>query len=179
MFLNIITPCSRPQNLYKISDSINIPIENYRWIVVFDFDSLPDNILIPNNCETYLHRDPKSIVGHAQRNFALNLITHGHVYSNDDDTILHKELWENIKDLDDDFITFFQEKKSGELRLTGDVCVDKIDSHNFIVKHEIIGDTKFIIDKYNADGHFAVECYNKANTKNKIEKILSTYNFLR
>lgn len=29
MFLNIITPCTRPENLHKISESINIPKENY------------------------------------------------------------------------------------------------------------------------------------------------------
>ena len=36
MFLNIITPCSRPENLRIISESINIQKENYRWIFVYD-----------------------------------------------------------------------------------------------------------------------------------------------
>ena len=99
MILNIITPCSRPENLHLISKSINIPKENYRWIVVFDFDELPDKELIPNNCEVYLHRDSDSTAGHAQRNYAIDLIEDGYVYSNDDDTLLHPELWENIKDI--------------------------------------------------------------------------------
>jgi len=42
MFLNIITPSCRPENLHKISKSINIPRENYRWIVVFDLEEIPD-----------------------------------------------------------------------------------------------------------------------------------------
>jgi len=180
MFLNIITPCSRPQNLKTIAKSINIPRENYRWIVVFDRFTLPDKELIPDNCEVYTHRDKESEAGHSQRNFALKLIEKGHVYSNDDDTIIHPELWDNIKDLDDDFISFIQEDSKGKLRTAGNViAVCRIDSHNFIVKNSIIGDTKFDITDYNADGHFAVECFNKSTTKRWIDKTLSTYNYLR
>lgn len=180
MFLNIITPCSRPENLLTIAKSINIPRENYRWIVVFDRFTLPDSELIPDNCEVYTHRDKNSKAGHSQRNFALNLIERGHVYSNDDDTIIHPELWDNIKDLDDDFITFSQEDNKGRLRILGNiVAIARVDSHNFIVKNSIIGDTVFDITKYDADGYFAVECYNKSETKRWINKILSTYNYLR
>jgi hypothetical protein len=59
-----------------------------------------------------------------------------------------------------------------------DVGVGKIDSHNFIVKNEIIGNTRFIIYKYKADGYFALECINKSKSKIIINKVLSTYNFL-
>lgn len=123
------------ENLHTIN-TINIPIENYRWIVVFDLDILPDSIYIPENCECYLYRDSKSIAGHAQRNFALNLITDGHVYQNDDDTAIHPELWDSIKYLNDaDFISFAQ--LDGDLhcvRLPGNVIqLRHIDSHNFIV----------------------------------------------
>ena len=41
MYLNIITPCIHIENLVEISKSINIPRENYRWIVVFDSLILP------------------------------------------------------------------------------------------------------------------------------------------
>ena len=69
MFLNIITPCSRPQNLDVISKSINIPRDQYRWIVVFDLLEAPDNI--PDNCEFYNIKDAKSTSGNAQRNLVL------------------------------------------------------------------------------------------------------------
>jgi hypothetical protein len=180
MVLNIITPCSRPENLHKISDSINIPRENYRWIVVFDMEELPNKELIPDNCETYLYKEKNSVVGHAQRNYALKLINEGHVYFNDDDTLIHSELWENIKDIDFDFISFMQLEKNGTLRLKGNLIeVGHIDSHNFIVSFNIIGDTKFIIQKYDADGYFAKECYKKSLTKTHIKKPLSIYNLLR
>ena len=180
MKLNIITPCSRPENLHLISKSINIPKENYRWIVVFDFDELPNKELIPDNCEVYLHRNPMSIAGHSQRNYAIDLINEGYVYSNDDDTLLHPDLWENIKDIDADFISFSQSNKHNSLRLIGNVIrVGHIDSHNFIVSRNIIGNTRFQIEKYDADGYFATECYDKSTNKIFINKILSVYNQLR
>lgn len=180
MFINIVTPCSRPENLHKISQSINIPKENYRWIVVFDRDELPDSKLIPDNCEVYLHRDSKSIVGHAQRNFALDIIHDGYVYFNDDDTILHKDLWENIKYVDDDFISFQQLNKDGSLRLNGDkVDLNHIDSHNFIFKKSVVNGITFRIDYYGADGIFAKSCYDNSKTKKYINKPLSVYNLLR
>jgi hypothetical protein len=179
MFLNIITPCSRPENLHRISQSINIPLENYRWIVIFDSSELPESDFIPNNCETYCYQDSKSCFGHQQRNFALGLIDKGHIYSNDDDTILHKDLWDNIKDLDNDFITFNQVTKEGNHRLINQrVGVGSVDSHNFIFDKEISKHLRFIND-YCADGIFAVMCYEKSKTPIHIDKILSIYNFLR
>ena len=180
MFLNIITPCSRPQNLKKISESINIPRENYRWIVVFDFNVIPNNEYIPNNCEYYLHQNPQSTVGHAQRNFALDLINDGHIYFNDDDTVIYPDLWTNIKDLTNDFISFEQLSKDGTLRLKSNIIKEgHIDSHNFIVTKELVNDTKFIITHYGADGRFAEACFLKCKNPIHIPKPLSIYNQLR
>lgn len=178
--INIITPCSRPENLHKISNSINIPKKNYRWIVVFDMDEFPDKSLIPENCEPYLYRDKDSIAGHSQRNFAISLVEKGYVYSNDDDTLIHPNLWENIKYLDNDFISFSQIDKNGNLRLVGDnITVNHIDSHNFIVSSSIAKTVKYITNNYAADGYFAEECYNKSNNKIFINEVLSIYNQLR
>jgi hypothetical protein len=185
MFLNIITPCSRPENLHKIAKTINIPTDRYRWLVVFDMDLLPDIKMIPENCETYLYRNPKSTVGHAQRNYAIELITNGHIYMNDDDTTIHPELWDNIKNTDADFISFSQSSKNNSIRLIGDsIQVGKIDSHNFIVSRKLVGNSRWIINKYDADGYFAQETYNKVvyNSEFKklyIPKVLSVYNNLR
>jgi hypothetical protein len=180
MFLNIITPCSRPENLHKISQSINIPKDDYRWIVVCDMDELPSSDLIPDNCEIYTHKNPESGWGHSQRNFGIGLITEGHVYCNDDDTIIHPNLWENIKDLDEDFISFMQENPNGTVRLKGDkIALEHIDSHNFMVSRQTIGESTWLVDTYAADGYFAMECYNKSLTKKYIPLVLSTYNSLR
>ncbi len=179
-FINIITPCSRPKNLLKISESINIPRENYRWIVVYDGDSIPPKELIPENCEIYSHKNKISTVGHSQRNYAINLVKGGYVYFNDDDTIIHKDLWENIKSLDNDFISFKQAYKDGSIRfISNKISVGYIDSHNFITHSSIIGETRFNVTKYDADGHFAVECFAKSKNHIHLDMVLSTYNLLR
>jgi hypothetical protein len=180
MFLNIITPCSRPENLQRISESINIPRDNYRWIVVYDGTELPD-VPMPHNCEVHCHQDPKSIVGHAQRNYALTLIQHGHVYSNDDDTMLHPQLWNRIQHLDDyDFISFSQNYKHNKLRLRGDVVkLDHIDSHNFIASRQCIKDCTFAVHRFAADGIFAQQVYAQAKNPIFIDEVLSIYNCLR
>lgn len=182
MFLNIVTPCCRPENLHIISETITIPKENYRWIVIFDMDEFPDNKYIPNNCEVFLHRNINSVVGHSQRNFALDIIHNGHIYQNDDDTGIHPNLWENIKDLDDfDFISFAQMDGDLEcIRLYGnEIRVEKMDSHNFIVSKDLVGSSRFKIDRYDADGIFALECFRKSKFPKYIPEVLSVYNWLK
>lgn len=179
MFLNIITPCSRPQNLHTIAESINIPKENFRWIVVYDGVELPDKTLIPDICEAYCYQDPQSCVGHQQRNFAMDMISDGHIYFNDDDTILHNELWDSIKDLDNDFITFNQNTKEGGARLHNrPVQVGHIDSHNFIFKKEISEGIRFV-NLYEGDGIFANQVHNRSKSYIHLNKVLSIYNYLR
>ena len=178
MFLNIITPCSRPNNLEQISKSINIPPEHYRWIVIFDADEVPENI--PNNCESYVIRVLGSVFGNGQRNYGIDLVEYGHIYFNDDDTTIVPVLWENIKDLTEHFISFSQIEKNGKIRLSGKkITVGTIDSHNFIVSKEIVGDTRWVLNKYDADGFFAQNCYKKTNSVIHIPKALSVYNSLK
>jgi hypothetical protein len=178
MFLNIITPCSRPNNLQVISESINIPKENYRWIVVFDSLEIPANV--PNNCEAYCLKDNNSIYGNAQRNFGIDLVSKGHVYFNDDDTIIQPTLWEEIKDKDfADFISFKQSNKDNTLRLEGiEIAINYIDSHNFITSLESINN-RWVLDRYDADAVFAIESYKNAKETLYIPKVLSVYNSLK
>jgi len=178
MFLNIITPCSRPENLKVISESINIPSGSYRWLVVFDGLEIPNNT--PDNCEAYCIKDQKSIYGNAQRNHALDLITEGHVYFNDDDTLIHSFLWDVIKDKEADFISFKQANKDGSLRLEGNqIYPNFIDSHNFITSIECINKTRWVLDRYDADAIFAMECYKNAKHSLYIPEVLSVYNYLK
>ena len=97
MIINIVTPCSRPENLLSIAESINIPRGNYRWIVVFDSTEIP-TIQLPDNAEYYIHKNENSVVGHSQRNFANLLIDEGYVLMLDDDTVMHPEFLQEVKD---------------------------------------------------------------------------------
>lgn len=178
MFLNIITPCTRLQNLNKIAASINIPKNSYRWIVVFDSHAIPQSI--PEICEPYAIKIKGSVFGNGQRNYALNLVKQGHVYFNDDDTLLHSKLWEVISPLTQDFISFQQVYRDGKLRLKGDVISpNMIDSHNFIASIECIGKVRWELSRYDADGPFASNVYRQATTKVHLPITLSVYNALR
>jgi len=178
MFLNIITPCTRPENLNKIEESINIPRENFRWIIVFDKNEIPD-VPIPNIAEVYAHKVSGSVAGSQQRNFGLGLVENGHIYFNDDDTTIHKELWENIHDkTDHDFISFLQALKNNTIRSRGYPTPYAIDTHNFIVSSElrkgIVWENSLI-----CDGVFVKDCYKIAKNPLHIDKVLSIYNSLR
>ena len=178
MFLNIITPCSRPENLQEISKSIHIPPEQYRWIVVFDSEDVPSDV--PTNAECYAHKDVNSISGNAQRNYALNLVEKGHVYFNDDDTTMHPFFWGNVKHLTNQFISFKQAWKNGNVRLDGNnISLGNIDSHNFIVHKDVIGDTRWVLNRYDADGLFAYECKTKTKDTAYLPIVLSVYNSLK
>ena len=56
----------------------------------------------------------------------------------------------------------------------------KIKDNRLILRssNDLIGDTKWIIEQYGADGYFAVECYSKSKSPVIINKSLSTYNQL-
>jgi len=185
--INLITPCSRPDNLEKISKSINIPRDKYRWLVCYDSKDYPDWKLLPFNCEFYCLKDERSISGNAQRNLCLDLsqslwepIEESYIYFLDDDITVHPLLWENIKNLSNDFISFSQENKDGSLRLKGDkVMLNHIDSHNFLFKGSLLGNSRWALDRRDADGLFAYEIYQKAKNPIFIDKVLSTYNSLR
>ena len=181
MFVNIVTPCSRPNNLLAIQNSINIPESNYRWIVVFDSNSVPKDLSPDLKCEKYCIKDNLSVYGNAQRNLALSLIQSGHIYFNDDDTVIHQNLWNTIKNLDTiDFISFAQEHKNKTNRLSAGIIKRKfVDSHNFIVSHRICKDIQFDLNDYGADGIFAEKCFIKSKSYCIIHEILSTYNYLR
>jgi hypothetical protein len=120
------------------------------------------------------------VCGNAQRNLAISLVTEGYIYFNDDDTEMHQDLWENIKDLDNDFISFNQNWKSGTHRLSGDIIkLSYVDSHNFIVHTSVVQEERFVLSRRDADGVFAENCYNKAKNKHYINKMLSVYNSLQ
>lgn len=179
MLINIVTPCSRPENLKAIAESINIPSRHYRWIVVHDADEFPD-IEMPKEAEHHLYREEGSIAGHAQRNFANRLIADGYVLQIDDDTILHPDFWEAVKDCEEDIVSWAQTWANVAHRLAaGNYWVGGIDSGSFMVKRSVIGDLQWQAGRYDADGLFAQQVVARTKSQRRIEQHLSYYNYLR
>ena len=178
-FINIVTPCSRPENLKAIAESINIPSGNYRWIVVHDADEFPD-METTKQAEQHLYREEGSIAGHAQRNFANRLISDGYVLQLDDDTILHPDFWGSVKNSEEDLVSWAQLTAQGHPRLpAGRFLVGAIDSGSFMVKRSVIGDLQWDASRYDADGYFAQQVVARTTSQRKIERYLSYYNYLR
>ena len=179
MLINIVTPCIRPENLKAIAESIDIPSRHYRWIVVHDADEFPD-LETPKNAEQHLYREQGSVAGHAQRNFANRLIADGYVLQLDDDTILHPDFWEAVKDYTEDIVSWAQSWPDGNHRLdAGNYSVGYIDSGSYMVKRSVIGDLQWEAGRYDADGYFAQQVVARTASQRKIDRYLSYYNYLR
>jgi hypothetical protein len=127
-----------------------------------------------------LYRDEGSIAGHAQRNFANRLISDGYVFQLDDDTILHPDFWESVKNCNEDIVSWAQLTEKGHPRLpAGCFLVGAIDSGSFMVKRSVIGDLQWDASRYDADGYFAQQVVARTTSQRKIERHLSYYNYLR
>lgn len=185
-FINIVTPSCRPENLFALAESINIPKRMYRWIVVIDGEKPEVLPKFPANAEVYYHKNTSSKSGNSQRNYALSLIMSGngnqfeeYIYFLDDDTVMHPDLYESVKDLNNDFIHFNQVQPDGSFRIGGQVKLNKVDSGNCLVKKSLVGTSRWRLDLYNADGVFLESVFRKATTPIYLDKALSIYNALR
>ncbi len=179
--LHIITPCCRPENLKQIAESINIPRASYKWWVVMDATpEETDTTLVPETANLIFHKNKKSVAGHAQRNFALELIKDGYVYFLDDDTLMHPDLYKAIAILpeENDFIHFDQAHPDGTKRIGGTVEVNHIDTGSAVASRELIGYNRFRTDLYNADGFFWKAVSRNAKRPKYINQTLSIYNKL-
>lgn len=192
--LNIITPSIRFDNLVQIQDSISLSLnkarsnwDNIRWIVVLDSDiDVNTNI---DKAEIYYLKtnNNNGLSGNPQRNYGLDLVDDGYVYFLDDDNILHPDyleyfFWFENNYVGSAFITP-QVWKNGVVRLlpkSNNIAVGGIDTAQFTLPKNLIGDIKWDIFNYCADGVFAEEVYNKHKDKFIfVPKPLCYYNYLR
>jgi hypothetical protein len=98
----------------------------------------------------------------------------------DDDTILHPDFWECVKDCEEDIVSWAQVWPNGEHRLAaGNYWVGSIDSGSFMVKRSVIGDLQWQAGRYDADGLFAQQVVARSTSQRRIERHLSYYNYLR
>jgi hypothetical protein len=112
----LVTPCSRPENLDRIKESIQFDkIE--KWYIVYDntkFEFSERYKNDPKIVEIECH-DSNGISGNQFRNKALDVIssTHkgGFVYFVDDDNIVHSNFW-NMK---------FDSKRSSRIHVSSTI----------------------------------------------------------
>jgi hypothetical protein len=187
MFINFITPCTRPHNLWTIYESITIPTTHYRWLVVFDGQKVENyeeftSDDFPPTVEPYIVSDPTGISGNPQRNLALDKVTNGWIYFLDDDTIVHHDLYDTVKEYDTThtFLHFRQDDRHGDFRLFGkEVGVGYIDSAQMLTHHSIVKGYRWVNDVYEADGLWSEVMKSRSESSLWINKTLSHYNVLR
>lgn len=195
--INIITRCSRPNNLLEVSKSVfNTDKFDVIWHLIFD-----TNVIKEINVELLLHlqslntkiKFEQSIQGdhgHQMVNHCIDDIQDGWVYMLDDDNILHSDFYDRIDDViknntDKRGIIFNQ--KIGGIDFTGqdirfcspeNVKVSKIDMAQFLLRRDFIGDSRIVLGQYVGDGIFIESIY-KENTEEFIfiNEILCYYNY--
>ena len=178
----IITPCSRPQNLEKIKQSIDFS-KIKRWYISYDCQ---------DNKMEFVERfknDPKikelkcvrsSMSGNGPRNEALDEIskTEGKcsVCFIDDDTTVHPDFFK--KDFKSDKVYTYDIFRNGAAAPGNQVSVGFIDSAQFLVDMDIVGDLRWI-NKYEADGVFIETIVEQNYDKwEYIPEVLANYNSL-
>ena len=233
MKLNIITPCSRPQNLEAIARSILrgfrkaglsdfdywIPPVPVRWWIVFDmncldYEQVNKACLSVSNVEycvvqpTFLFNKKTGEAGHQHRNLVLDILEEknekGWVYSVDDDNILHENFYRISDELNNKFdpvtnvtistdnisaIAVNQVFKNGKpnrspvngapLKANAEhMKVYFVDTAQVVFNLEKIKGMRFDSDKYNADGFFIQNLFEKEGNFVFVDEDLSYYNFL-
>jgi hypothetical protein len=168
--LTIITPCIRPDNLIKIKESINFDYVN-QWLIIYDgtkIKGFPDCLETNEKIKEYIYIGG-GISGNPQRNFALDLIetTDTYLYFLDDDNIVHPDLYDLLDSIELGKIYTFNQNRPVNVYpykevLSGDnVEIFNIDTAMVLIDFNICNDIRWKIDKYNADGHYIKECYER------------------
>ena len=195
--INIITRCTRIDNLYKIKESIFTNQKFIvKWFVIFDTSVIKsvdtDIIIMLQECGAdfrFLTGQSGSL-GYGLINKYLDEIDSGWIYILDDDNILHEKFYESISDKmtsNTDIKAFvFSQKVDGKDFTKLDIREAKpenmklksVDLAQFILSREIIGDCRFEL-RYDADGLFIEKLYKeKSDNFLFIDEVISYYNYL-
>ncbi len=171
--LTIITPCSRPENIMKIKNSIDFNFVD-EWIIVYDktkiengykqFNLIENSEINDKKIKEYVYSDG-GISGNTQRNYALQNITNEDtfIYFVDDDNIIHPNFFKFFKFVEKNKLYTFNNTN----KLKGNIVqVGKIDTAMFLIHHNLCKNIFWQPDYYDADGRYIEECYNTNDNKN-------------
>jgi len=186
--ITLITPCSRPQNLWRIFESINFD-KIHQWIIVHDTTKTrgvqPRIFQHPKIVELG-HISPEGTCsGNSQRNVGLKMVDTGMVYFLDDDNIIHHTFWTLVDRFDEDhFYTWDQSgnemfaNKPGGVLSGHEPRLRKIDTAQYIVPYHMC--RPWQEGPYWADGLFIEDIYTRFKERHVyIDVVAAHYNFLR
>ena len=177
--IHIITPCSRPENLIFLKDSIP---EKCNWIVVYDKLAKPTSEI---EGATILYSPYTGSAGNPNRNYALDTIEFSDtdwIYILDDDNIIHPEWYDKVKDFTADYLNMIawgQVCKNNSVRLapSNNPNVGNIDTSCYMVRGKVMKTLRYDM-LYEADGIMARQAYEQGGFM-MLDQYLGYYNYLR
>jgi len=191
--LNIVTPCSRPENLSRIKHELEKYTEKHfiKWLIVFDYDKRSPEFNPTSIDACWWDRSPNSLglFGNPQRNEAISAIVRDDswVWFLDDDNLPHPDFFNTLHESiianpSAQGFLFSQLHKNNSLRLRAksEELHFGIDTAQFVFRRGFIGDHRWEPNYYDADTRFF-----KAVTKDRLESIVfcdkpvTYWNFLR
>ena len=183
--LFIITPCSRPKNLHRIYQSMNFAKVD-RWYIVYDTSKGRDYTFnyTDNDKIIEIKHDEEGVCGHPQINRALDEIdevSDAFVYVLDDDNIMHPVFWILLNTLDSNHIYTWDQNRADSNRFFKGNVFKKyyIDTAQFIVPRNLIGNIRWSPNERGADAKFIIEIHEKHSHVFKyIPEIASFFNYL-
>lgn len=196
--LNVITRCTRPDNLPLLWDSMGVSGDHgvlVKWFVLFDTSMI---VTIGADILTGLYREgvdirftegTKGDYGHILLNDVLDDIEDGWVYVLDDDNTIDSNLLMEfavlIKTHPDKRVLLFSQDVGGRdftklktrVACPDNIRVGGVDMAQFIVRRDLIGNRRFPNNTYVADGVFISELY-RDHPQDFLfcDKILTLYN---
>lgn len=184
--VNVVTPCSRVENLPELRRSLDIAQANtshtiLRWWVIADGQRV--TALPRVSCYHSEIVSADGLSGNPQRNRALDLISCGWVYFLDDDNLIHEQMLkalESVVAANPQMEGFMvAQEVGGGVRLPDTPVKCQIDTAQFALTRRLIGETRFDPFDYCADGGF-IEAIHARNAGSFIatDQVLAYYNRL-
>ena len=196
MKINILTRCSRPQNLHLIENSILTEEVEVVWKIAFDTSRIAKlDTEILRKFSRYSLNFMEGIpgdMGHAFINKFIDEIPDDEwIYVLDDDNVIHPEFFSEILNaakMNPEKEGFIFSQYVGGKDFTGleireasseNVKVQKIDMAQFLLKKSLVSDKRLVGMTYTADGIFIEELYKEKQDQFLIiDKVLCYYNSL-
>lgn len=190
--INIITRCTRVNNLYKIKeDIIKETLSNIIWHVIIDTNIIKNipisiiTLLQEDFIKVYYKAGSKIDMAHQSINDVIDQITEGYIYILDDDNKLHPKLISTIEQYNSKGFLFnqyigFKDFTNKEYRiiLQDNIKVRHVDMAQFIMDKTLIGSYRIPQDQYIGDGLWIEEIYkNHADDFTIIPEVLCYYNY--
>jgi glycosyltransferase involved in cell wall biosynthesis len=196
MVINILTRCTRPQNLLTISKTIFSNLFEINWYILFDTNRVKDidaSLLMELTnlgAKIKFLKGESNGLGMNMINNTLDEICDGWVYILDDDNIIHPEFYNTLDEFIDDEtygVLVFNQKVDGkdfsklDIREVKpeNVKVGSIDSAQFLIHIDDYGDILRFNDTYVADGELIEKLFEeKKDDFIFIQKELCYYNYI-